>query len=144
MFTTLPETVNYAAFIFEQEGKHSVGKKILLDMNKHSDVVPVFQVNFHDPASRQWKLLANPSMAIIDREGNILEQVDGWGMDADRRRFTNILKSYAEGNEGKTSIPESRVSFPSTTMYTVPDKVYPAVKDEVFMSDLEKVWNILS
>ena len=77
-------------------------------------------------------------MTIVDKDGNILEQVEGWAVDADRKRFTNILKSYAEGNLGKTIIPESRVTFPSTTMYTVPDKVYPAVKDEVFMSDLEK------
>ena len=41
VFITLPETADYAALIFEQEGKHSVGKKIILDMNKHSDVVPV-------------------------------------------------------------------------------------------------------
>ena len=42
MFTTLPETADYASLIFEQEGKHSVGKKIILDMNKQSDVVHVF------------------------------------------------------------------------------------------------------
>merc|ERR1712106_69280 len=138
MFDSLPDTVDHVALIFEQEGKDSVGKKVILDMNKYSDVLPVYRVNFHDPAAREWKLLANPSMVIVDKDGTVLERVDGWGVDADRTRFTNILQSYAEGSLGRTKNPESRVTSPATTVYTVPDKVFPLVKDEVFMSDLEK------
>jgi len=138
MFNSLPQTASNAALIFEQEGKHSVGKKVIMDTNKQSDIVPVLRANYQEAVNHDWKLQMNPAMVIVDREGNILERVDGWGVDADRKRFVNIISSYAEGNNGKTVNPEERVTNPATTVYTVPDKIYPAVKDEVFMSDLEK------
>lgn len=138
MFDSLPQTTNHVALIFEQEGKNSIGKKVILDMNQHSDVLAVMRVNFHDPAAREWKLYTNPSLVVVDRDGSVLERVDGWGINVDRNRFTKILTSYAEGNSGQTEHPEQRVTSPTTAAYTVPDKVYPTVKDEVFMSDLEK------
>ena len=138
MFANLPKTATHAALIFEQEGKHSVGKKVIMDMSKHSHIVPVLRGDYQEAVSLEWKVDMNPSMVIIDTEGDILEIVDGWGVDSDRKRFVNIIKSYVDGNDGKTKNPEERVTLPTTTLYTEPDKIYPAVKDEVFMSDLEK------
>ena len=43
-------------------------------------------------------------MMIVDRSGNIVETVDGWGTSYDRTRFTNILKSFVNG-DGVTKRP---------------------------------------
>ena len=138
MFYNLPETATHAAIIFEQEGKHSVGKKVIMDTSNHNHIVPVLRANYQEGVNLGWKLQMNPAMVVVDSNGKIIERVDGWGVDTDRNRFVNIIKSYVDGNNGKTMNPEKRVTLPATTLYTVPDKIYPAVKDEVFMSDLEK------
>ena len=54
---TLPDTVEHVALIFESEGKGSVGKKVILDMSKHTDVLQVFRANFYDPTARHGKTL---------------------------------------------------------------------------------------
>ena len=149
MFDSLPDTAEHVSLIFEQEGKNSVGKKVIMDTNKQSKFLPVFTVNFFDPSARSWNLFANPSMVVISRDGTVLEKVDGWGIPDDRRRFTNILKSYVGKLLGNTNIPQfSTLPISTTTAYTVPEKIhlnstttekmYPLKKDEVFMGDLEK------
>jgi len=138
MFDNLPETATHAAIIFELEGKHSVGKKVIMDTSNHSHIVPVLRANYEDGVYLGWKIHMNPTMVVVDTDGKVNERVDGWGVNKDRDRFVNIIKSYADGNDGKTMNPEKRVTLPATTLYTVPDKILPAVKDEVFMSDLEK------
>ena len=80
MFANLPKTATHAALIFEQEGKHSVGKKVIMDMSKHSHIVPVLRGDYQEAVSLEWKVDMNPSMVIIDTEGDLLEIVDGWGV----------------------------------------------------------------
>ena len=70
-------------------------------------------------------------MVIIDRMGNIVERVNGWGAE-DRIRFTSILTKYVDE---KLEQPESSEAQVTTA---VPDEVYQFPKDEVFMGDLEK------
>ena len=138
LFNSVPDSVEKIALIFEQEGKNSIGKKVVLDLSKYTDILLVHRVNIHNPDARAWKLNSDPSLIIVDTFGNIVEQIDGWGSNKDRERFTNILESYVNGQNGKTTAPEFQQASSTTTLYTVPDKIFPTVKDEVFMSDLEK------
>ena len=139
MFDNLPTTAEHVALIFEQDGQASVGKKVILDTNKQSKLLPTFRLNFFDPAARTWNLFSNPSMVIVSKDGTVKEKVDGWGVPDDRIRFTNILRSYGTKLAGTTAFPDTTpTSTSAANTQTVTEKIYPVVKDEVFMSDLEK------
>merc|ERR1711892_48614 len=136
-FETVPDSVEKAALIFEREGKGSVGKRVILDMNKHSGALPIFRANVYDAATRSWRFTTSPSMVIVDSDGNVLERVDGHGF-TDREQLTSILTKYVKETLENARIPKTEVTTTSQVLYTVPDKVVQITKDEVFMGDLEK------
>ena len=85
MFDNLPETATHAAIIFEHEGKHSVGKKVIMDTSNHHHIVPVLRANYLDGLNLGWKLHMDPVMVVVDSDGKLIERVDGWGVDTDRK-----------------------------------------------------------
>jgi hypothetical protein len=74
MFDNLPTTAEHVALIFEQDGQASVGKKVILDTNKQSKLLPTFHLNFFDPTARTWNLFSNPSMVIVSKDGTVKEK----------------------------------------------------------------------
>ena len=109
------------ALIFEQEGKESVGKKVILDMSNTRGVLPVYRVNMMEIGVRDWGTMSVPTMVIINTEGEAVQRVEGWGRSQDRAKFRNILQSYVAGRGGLTSVPVPTAQTQSDTPYTVPD-----------------------
>ena len=121
---------------------------VILDMNKYSQILPIFRVNYFDPIANSWNLNSSPSLVIIDRDGRVQEKVLGRGVLSDRAEFTNILTNYttryqsgADTNQtlslGGEHTAETATTR-TTTMYRDTEEQVLEVKDEVFMSDLEK------
>ena len=76
LFVHQPEAENIA-LIFEQEGKDSVGKKVILDLSKERNLLPVHRINMMDAGVRDWGTLAVPTMVIINTEGEVVQRVAG-------------------------------------------------------------------
>ena len=123
MFVHEPEAENIA-LIFEQEGKDSVGKKVILDMSQKRSLLPVYRINMMEVGVRDWGTMSVPTMIIINPEGVAVQRVEGWGRSQDRAKFRNILWSYVEGQAGVTSVPVATASTVSQSLpYTIPDRL---------------------
>ena len=109
----------YIALIFEQE-QDSVGKMVILDMSKERSVLPVYRINMMDVGVREWGTMSVPTMVVISTEGEVVQRLDGWGRPQDRDKFRKILKSFAAGHGGSTSVAVPTASTLSSTPYTVP------------------------
>ena len=72
MFDHEPEA-EMIALIFEQEGKESVGKKVILDMSNTRGVLPVYRVNMMEIGVRDWGTMSVPTMVIINTEGEAVQ-----------------------------------------------------------------------
>ena len=135
LFVHQPEA-EHIALIFEQEGKDSVGKKVILDLSKERSLLPVHRINMMDVGVRDWGTLTVPTMVIINTEGEVVQRVDGWGISQDRVKFQKILQSYVEGRGGQTNVPVATASTHSHTPYTVPDTVTVSRPDLVTLPSL--------
>lgn len=143
LFSTLPDTAEYVALVFEQEFMDSVGKEVIMDMSRHRKDLPVLRVDSSLPGSRDWGLTVIPTLVVVDREGDQVMRVEGWGIPAqDRIRFRQILDSFVNGTEGVTASPEPGFGEPDST--ESPDEGHTTdsppepTRDEVFLGDLEK------
>merc|ERR1711953_1133803 len=137
LFVHQPEAENIA-LIFEQEGKDSVGKKVILDLSKERNLLPVHRINMMDVGVRDWGTLSVPTMVVINTEGEVVQRVAGWGISQDRAKFRKILQSYVDGLGGVTNVPVATAPTHTHTPYKVPDTVTVSRPDLVHQSDLEK------
>lgn len=135
LFVHQPEAENIA-LIFEQEGKDSVGKKVILDMSKERSLLPVHRINMMDVGVRDWGTLSVPTMVIINTEGEVVQRVSGWGISQDRAKFKKILQSYVDGRGGVTNVPVATAPTHTHTPYTVPDTVTVSRPDLVILITL--------
>ena len=135
LFLHQPEAENIA-LIFEQEGKDSVGKKVILDLSKERSFLPVHRINMMDVGVRDWGTLSVPTMVIINPEGEVVQRVAGWGLSQDRAKFQKILQSYVEGRGGLTNVPVATAQTHSHTAYTVPDTLTVSRPDLVTLITL--------
>ena len=71
--------------------------------------------------------MSGTKMVVIGRNGDVLEEVDGWGTSKDRERFTNILKTYVDDDDRTGTIHpvvtiSHATSAPSITTAFVPPR----------------------
>ena len=92
--------------IFDQEGL-SVGKKVIMDMSTHSDVMAfmrlvtlIFSVpflslfRFRQGDSNEWGPVPGVKMVVINRDGDVVKEVQGLGTSNNRKDWTDILMSF--------------------------------------------------
>ena len=92
--------------IFDQEGL-SVGKKVIMDMSNHSDVMAfmrlvtlIFSVSFlslfrfRQGDSEEWGPVPGVKMVVINRDGHVVKEVQGLGTSNNRKDWTDILMSF--------------------------------------------------
>ena len=75
----------------------------------------------------EWMSMSGTKMVVIGRNGDVLEEVDGWGTSKDRERFTNILKTYVDDDDRTGTIHpvvtiSHATSAPSITTAFVPPR----------------------
>lgn len=70
--------------------------------------------------AEEWGPLTGVKLVVVDREGQVVSEVEGrgWGAQQNRQRFTNILQSFVEGLEGSTESPVMFISTVSQTSTT--------------------------
>jgi len=106
-------------------------------MSKERSALPVYRINMMDVGVREWGTMSVPTMVVISTEGEVVQRLDGWGRPQDRAKFRKILKSFAAGHGGSTSVAVPTASTLSSTPYTVPISTLSR-PDLVHQSDLEK------
>ena len=63
-----------------------------------------------------WGVGVPTKLIVINRSGDIVTEVDGWGNVQDRTRFTNILRSFVSGNAGVTMTPAQPLTMSESTI----------------------------
>jgi len=126
------------ALLFEADDRSSAGKKIILNMNKESDELPVFRAGVHSLASRGWNLNSPMTLVVISRYGEILErlEVNGFGQSEDL--LTNALKKHLSERNGDEEELSATTTSTQVTVALPDTSIDIATPDIVFAGDLEK------
>lgn len=95
-------------------------------MSNYADVMRIIRLRSSD-ATTDWMSMSGTKMVVIGRNGDILQEVDGWGTSKDRERFTNILKTYVDDDDRTGTVHpvitiSHATSAPSITTAFVPPR----------------------
>ena len=108
LFSQLTDDIKHIVLIFDQDGPSALGKKVIMDMSDHTDVMAIMrwaskdhiiivQINlfrFRQEDSNEWGPVPGVKMVVIDREGDVVKEVQGLGTSDNRKDWKETLMSF--------------------------------------------------